>query len=580
MHRAPVLPQEHAIGEDIAEGGPALHNGTHGQKGVEPVPELEQEGLADEVGGEPFLPVLAVVTVAQCGKGHDARIQPGVAHIGDARDQGPALLAPDLHRVHPGAMGGMPLKLLPALNGPLPQFLLAANDVEPATLLALPDRQGQPPVALLGDHPVMHVAQPVHLPLEAEGRNPAGVLQDLHDLVAKVSLLLLLGHFLIGLVQLLAHGDEPLIHQPEYQLRPTAPADGVAVGVVLHLIQQPLALQLLEDGVCDLRHVATCEPAEPLDVYAELIQWREYRQVIFLTEGEVLRAAAGGDVDDARALRLAHLIPQDHSMGIGASLLLGSGKHCLHGGQVIEGAIVSPALQRTPRHLLQDLVVTVQHVQRPLGEVEDFVPLAHFDVGQVGADSRSDVGGEGPGCGGPHQQGLPLPTPEGKAQGDARMGQLLIAFGYDLMLADPRAAAGAPGHHIAALVDPALLVALLEGGPDAVVVLIGEGEIGAPQFGGAQSCNDLLHRARHRALGPLDRDHLLRVLLHLVPQPAKEIGVVPVHPVSQPLGLFILYGGVLEHPLFAEVNEGADAIGLDVPFGFEAQLPLHLHLDP
>ena len=39
---------------------------------------------------------------------------------------------------------------------------------------AVVDRQRQAPVALLGDHPVVHVAQPVELAVQAERRGSSG----------------------------------------------------------------------------------------------------------------------------------------------------------------------------------------------------------------------------------------------------------------------------------------------------------------------------------------------------------------------------------------------------------------------
>ena len=58
------------------------------------------------------------------------------------------------------------------------------------------------------------------------------------------------------------------------------------------------------------------------------------------------------------------------------------------------------------------------------------------------------------------------------------MGHLLVPLRYDLVLADARGAARAPRHHVGALVEPALLPAALEEGPDHIVVLGGEGEVG------------------------------------------------------------------------------------------------------
>ena len=63
-------------------------------------------------------------------------------------------------------------------------------------------------------------------------------------------------------------------------------------------------------------------------------------------------------------------------------------------------------------------------------------------------------------------------------------------------------------------------------------------------------------------------------------QLAQVVRVVPVHPVAQSDGLFRLHGGKAQHPLLALAHEGVQAVGFDVALGAEAQLLLHLHLDP
>ena len=93
----------------------------------------------------------------------------------------------DLHRVDERPMGRMALERLPALDGALAQLLAAADDLHRAARRAVVDRQRQPVVALLGDHPVAHVAEPVELPLVAESGDPADLVDDLHDLVAEAA---------------------------------------------------------------------------------------------------------------------------------------------------------------------------------------------------------------------------------------------------------------------------------------------------------------------------------------------------------------------------------------------------------
>ena len=114
---------------------------------------------------------------------------------------------------------------------------------------AVVDRQREPPVALLADHPVVHVAQPVELALVAEVGDPADLVDDLHDLVAEAGVDLLLGQRLARLVVERAHADEPLVDEAEDERRPAAPAMRVAVGDGLEPVEAALALEVLDDRV-------------------------------------------------------------------------------------------------------------------------------------------------------------------------------------------------------------------------------------------------------------------------------------------------------------------------------------------
>ena len=80
---------------------------------------------------------------------------------------------------------------------------------------AVVDRQRQAPVALLADHPVVHVAEPVELALVAEVGDPADLVDDVHDLVAQARVDLLRRERLARLVVDRAHRDEPLVDEAE-----------------------------------------------------------------------------------------------------------------------------------------------------------------------------------------------------------------------------------------------------------------------------------------------------------------------------------------------------------------------------
>ena len=58
---------------------------------------------------------------------------------------------------------GMTLEVLPTAMARCLQFVLVADHIVMPAVFAYPDRQRQSPIALLADHPVVHIAQPVHL---------------------------------------------------------------------------------------------------------------------------------------------------------------------------------------------------------------------------------------------------------------------------------------------------------------------------------------------------------------------------------------------------------------------------------
>ena len=149
-------------------------------------------------------------------------------------------------------------EVVPAIDGARFEFGLAAHHVDVAAL-ALPDRQREAVVALLGDHPVVHVAQPVELALHTEGGHPVDAPRDLHHVVPQ-----------------LVHRDEPLIDDPEDQLAVAAPADRIAVRDRLNALHHALLLERGEDGGCDVAGELTLEFAVALDVVARLIEWRKH----------------------------------------------------------------------------------------------------------------------------------------------------------------------------------------------------------------------------------------------------------------------------------------------------------------
>ena len=266
---------------------------------------------------EPFSPEIRVVTVAQGAEADDPGIQPGVADIGDAAHLPAAFLAGDLDFVDEGPMGRMSFEFIPALDGTLFQFVFVADHLVVAAVIADPDGQGQAPVAFLGDHPIMHIPQPIQLAFMTKLRDPADLVDHIHDLVAQGFFFLLSGDLLAWFVIELAHADEPLIHQAEDQFGLAAPAGGVAVGIGFDVVEHAFLFQVFEDRVGDIRDMRAGKPAKPIHKIAFVLNRGQQREVVFFAQLEVLRAAARGDMDDARTFALADFIPQDDLVGLG-----------------------------------------------------------------------------------------------------------------------------------------------------------------------------------------------------------------------------------------------------------------------
>jgi hypothetical protein len=64
------------------------------------------------------------------------------------------------------------------------------------------------------------VREPIELAIKTEARSPVDLAGDIHHRLTKI-----------------IHGDEPLVDEPEHQIRVAAPADGVSVSILLGAIK-------------------------------------------------------------------------------------------------------------------------------------------------------------------------------------------------------------------------------------------------------------------------------------------------------------------------------------------------------
>jgi hypothetical protein len=385
VHRAAILGIQRRVAEDLLEGRLAAEDRRHGEHRVEPVAELAGEALSDEVGREPLPPVIGILAVVERRERHDPGIEPRVADVADPLHRRAATGAGDLDGVDVGPVRGVPLELIPSLDGTLLELIATADDLDPTARRAVIDRQSEAPVALLADHPVVHVVEPVELTLVPEIGDPADLVDDLHDLVAQAGVDLLPGQGLARLLVHRAHVDEPLVDEAKDEGRPASPAMRVAVGDGLEPVETALALQVLDDRVGHVADVGAGQVAEIVDEDARLVERGDDRQPERLAQLEVLGAAARGDVDDAGPLLLADLVPRHDDVLVRmVGVVAGAGSEGLADRrQVVERAGITPARHLVAGDLLEDLEVAIEGgPECPLGEPVLLATLADPHVAQ------------------------------------------------------------------------------------------------------------------------------------------------------------------------------------------------------
>ena len=245
-------------------------------------------------------------------------------------------------------------------------------------------------------------------------------------------------------------------------------------------------------------------------------------QVVLAAHARVVLAEGRRGVDDARAVGEGDVVVR-HDVPAALAGLAGKGVERLVLRADELGALDGPQHLRPLAH---DLLA------QGLGQDVGLAVLFGVDVVLVLVYDQRDVGGQGPGRGGPGQKEGVLLTADAELDVDARLGDVLIALG-DLVGGQRRAAARAVGHDLVALVEQALVRDGLQRPPDGLDVVVVVGDVG---------------------------------MLH-------------VRPVADAVAHLLPLGLVLPDGLLALLDEGLDAVAFDLGLAVDAQglFDLQLH---
>ena len=299
---------------------------------------------------------------------------------------------------------------------------------------------------------------------------PRDVVDNVHDLIAQAPRLLGSGQLLAWLLERGAHADKPLIDEAEGERRRAAPAVRIAVRDLLSSQQAAALLKGSKDKIRDSEPILAAEIIESRKVGTALVNWRNHRKAFGDAESMVLATARRGDVHDAGPLFSANITPRDHAMrgSVGTECL---GYGC---GSIKRGAI-APSDKLTP-------LLGIEHLgaRGTAAECGDAARcanphLASVELHQLIRESwihrGGDVGWNRPRRCRPGQELFARSINEWETEVGGGVVTIGIAFGH-LVLADASAAACAPRHAVAPLVEPATLIAFGKEAPDQIVVLI------------------------------------------------------------------------------------------------------------
>ena len=345
------------------------------REGIKPAPGLVQ-AFVNKVRGEVAVEVLPVfVGIVILRVGHGAGLKPAVQHFRDS--------------AHDAATGtgnsDVVNKVFVQIRGVnSAQFfeLRPASHTDGfAAVRAFPDGQGVPPVAAPADGPVPGALQP--LP-EASALD---VLRHPVDLVVCVQ------HILLDLLDV----HKPGAHRPVDQGVAAAPAMGIGVEDLFPPDQLPLRLEPFHDGPVRVLHKEALVVAHLRGKPALLVDGADHRDPGAPENPFVVLPKARRGVDYAGAVGGGHEVPRIDPEGV----------LFRQGGKIGKQGLVLCARQVRPFHFLEDVVFGGGFIvgRKPrLREDVVILPVPDQTVVNIRPHGQGEVGGQGPGRGGPGQE--------------------------------------------------------------------------------------------------------------------------------------------------------------------------------
>ena len=471
-------------------------------QGVEPAPGLVDR-LADVVGGEAFLEPFPVLEgPVPLGVGHRPRVEPAVDDLRRPPVGAAVLRVRELDPVHRG-----PVQVDVPERPPAERFELRPRaDADEVAGPVGPHREGRAPEPFARERPVHVVFEPVaEAPVADVARHPVDGPVELHEPVAPGG-----------------RADVPGVLRVVDEGVARAPA----VRIVVYVGPGPVEAPVLPQEVDEHRVGVLEEEAGHRRCFREEMAVEpdpvEHGKPVFRSEPQVVRPIGGRGVHDPGPVLGRHEVRDPHPMGRVGRLR--------PDGEVVERRLVAKPRELAPLDgALDDRLprtISEHRLDPRRGEDEGLVSVPHPRVVHLRMHGEGEVGGKGPGGGGPDEErelasafaAVPAAArpgvdgrlvDDGKTEVDGRVLDLPVAE-RDLVRRQGRPDPGVVRDHLVPAVQEALVPDGLQEMPDRLDVVVVEGVVGvvhvhpeAHPFGHALPVADVAHDRLAAAPGEL-----------------------------------------------------------------------------
>ena len=486
----------------VFKGCTVKEHGGNCLQGVEPATGLVN-GFGNEVGREVLLELLLIFKgIVPLGEGHGAGIVPAVDNVRHTVHFSTALFAAKGYSVN---VRTVKLNIRARiLHGHLPQFLNGAYHMN-VTAVALPHRQRRAPVPFTAQTPVNHILQEVAHPAFLDV-----IRHPVHGTVVAHQVIPHSGHLDVP-------GRTGIVQQGGI----AAPAEGIIMGEGNGSKEQLPFFQVVQHHRVGLLH----EHARPLGFrhHATLgVHQIDEGNTVLLADPVIVLTKGGGNVNNAGAVFHGNVVIRNDHPCLAAFRL----------HKAIQG-LVGAAYQILALHFGKhgDFLALEDLLHQCLGHDEVFPFAGELAIHCSGIHAQCQVAGQGPGGGGPGQEGGILFIRAMEADNSRNFLHVLVALCH-LVAAQCGTAAGAVGGNLMTQVEHALVINGLQAPPFTLDIVIMVG----------------------------------------------NIGVLHIHPVAYLIAHLFPLMEVLPHALLALADEGLNAVLLNLGLAVQTQQLFHFQL--